>query len=44
MRSAERLWLALTAVAAATLLAGCGSVGFLSRDAAQGASTNAAAG
>jgi tetratricopeptide (TPR) repeat protein len=43
MRSAERLWLASTAVAAATLLAGCGSVGFLSRDAAQGASTSAAA-
>ena len=43
MRSAERLRLALTAVAAASMLAGCGSVGFLSRDAAQGPSAAASA-
>ena len=43
MRSAERLSLGLTAVAAAALLAGCGSVSLQSRDAAQGASASAAA-
>jgi tetratricopeptide (TPR) repeat protein len=43
MRSAERLSLALAAGAAAALLAGCGSVGFLSRDAARAASAAAGA-
>ncbi|MFL6627240.1 MAG: tetratricopeptide repeat protein, partial [Vitreoscilla sp.] len=43
MRSVERLSLALTAVAAAALLAGCGSVGFKSRDAAHDASASAGA-
>ena len=43
MRSAERLSLTLAAVAAAALLAGCGSVGFMSRDAAQSAAADAPA-
>ena len=43
MRSAERLPRALAVAAAAALLAGCGSVGFLSRDALPGASTPAGA-
>jgi len=43
MRSAERLLLALAAVAAAALLAGCGSLGFVARDAAQPASAGAQA-
>ena len=43
MRSAERLCLALTAVAAAALLAGCGSVKFMSRDAAADTSAQSTA-
>lgn len=43
MRSAERLSLALAAAAAAALLAGCGSVSFMSRGAAQDASAAATA-
>jgi len=41
MRSAERLSLALTAAAAALLLAGCSSVKFMGRGAAQDASASA---
>ena len=43
MRSAERLSLALTAAAAALLLAGCSSVKFMGRGAAQDASASASA-
>jgi len=43
MRSAERLCLALSAVTAAALLAGCSSVTFMSRGAAQDASAAAPA-
>ena len=43
MRSAERLPLALTALACAALLAGCGSVGMRLRDALPGASAPAPA-
>jgi len=43
MRSAERLPRALTTLACAALLAGCGSVRFMGRDAAQAASAPASA-